>query len=997
MVLDPPRNSEMEAGALNSINCTAAEAAEQAEGRKYVFAEFFAGMGGFAAAVGFICEGQVKVASILDAYEGEWDILTEDGLAKGKLLCQEIDHGHFAPPCRTLTEARRDDEHGCVKQLRSFSHPEGWGDEDTILANKIIERMVMLCLILHNRGRTFSIENPFGSFLWLMKVMLKLMRLGSAELVLLHQCCYGALTVKPTGILTTSPWVKKVRALCHEVRAHRHLRGGLAGKTWSYLEECVVWRSSLAAEYPCGLCVAWARALKEWLAADSGKLWMAQNSYILTGQWRNVLVRKDYGFEETATKVASKKETREQENSQAIGGLRCARRSVARSSSLRQVGRIIRSVLDSCRSEEVLSKWESNITQGFPKEYVDMVRNKLCHEFGADPTPSSTGLRTDLWRKLLSQADDCEAEIIPQWFTEGCPLGIRREIAWSGAFPQTSEDTAAVEASKLEGRFMEDTAGNHQNYVSFNEAGMKAQKHLDIMVQNGRAECFRSWEAVVTKYGPECRLTKLACLIKIKDDGTEKVRLVVDSKRSGVNGMAFIRERVVLPRVSDIAASWTKLLAANYSNAEAELCSMDFVDAFHTLPLAADEQPFTIVKGLDSVNGSPQYYVFKVVVFGLAAGPLLWGRTAAAAMRLAQAVAGPSESDVSTYVDDPLIIAVSPYRRERSWMFARYALVWAALGLELSWPKAQRGAKLQWIGFDIHVHDVRSQKLLTVTLAESKRKKLADTISELQACKGMIPLQKLQLATGILGWVTSAIPSARPWLAMMWAALLAQRNPVRPTTRIRKGLIFVKQVEHALRWIAALVNNSCSQHGTLSKVYRWSPEAPTCMIQTDASPFGLGGFLVVGTAFIAFWHDVITPDDTKLLGAQVGDPAFQSELELLAFLVSLRVFKQWLQNQNSPARIIFRGDNSSTLEAIMQHRAGSPIMVQLAAEVSLELEALEIPHVWAHHVPGILNDVADALSRMSQGHQLPAVLKEATYVQAPARNRDFYRAWPPTK
>ena len=78
--------------------------------------------------------------------------------------------------------------------------------------------------------------------------------------------------MKATGILTNASWMK-VCALCHEVRAHYHLRGGLVGVTWLCLEEPYVWRASLAAEYPCGLTIAWRRALLEWLNSDEGNRW----------------------------------------------------------------------------------------------------------------------------------------------------------------------------------------------------------------------------------------------------------------------------------------------------------------------------------------------------------------------------------------------------------------------------------------------------------------------------------------------------------------------------------------------------------------------------------------------------------------------------------------------------------------------------------------------------------------------------------------------------
>ena len=59
--------------------------------------------------------------------------------------------------------------------------------------------------------------------------------------------------------------------------------------TWSYLEDKLVWRTSLAAEYPCGLTVAWARALLEWLDSQEGREWMKARSYVKVGRWKNTL------------------------------------------------------------------------------------------------------------------------------------------------------------------------------------------------------------------------------------------------------------------------------------------------------------------------------------------------------------------------------------------------------------------------------------------------------------------------------------------------------------------------------------------------------------------------------------------------------------------------------------------------------------------------------------------------------------------------------------
>lgn len=164
--------------------------------RPFVFAEFFSGMGGFSLAMESLSAGRVKVCATLDEYDG-WDILDDKHYDAALEVCNEIDHGHFAPPCRSLSRARRSDEHGVSKVLRSDDCPEGWGDKEAVEGNSIVARMVMLILRLITRGRTFSIENPWSSFIWLLGVLKRLFRRDDTHLIMLEQCVYGALTPKP--------------------------------------------------------------------------------------------------------------------------------------------------------------------------------------------------------------------------------------------------------------------------------------------------------------------------------------------------------------------------------------------------------------------------------------------------------------------------------------------------------------------------------------------------------------------------------------------------------------------------------------------------------------------------------------------------------------------------------------------------------------------------------------------------------------------------------
>ena len=154
-----------------------------------------------------------------------------------------------------------------------------------------------------------------------------------------------------------------------------------------------------------------------------------------------------------------------------------------------------------------------------------------------------------------------------------------------------------------------------------------------------------------------------------------------------------------MPRVSDAAESildlWESVPDPSVDLSDptmrsVELCIFDFKDAFYPLFTHSSEWKYVVADGL--LAG----FSFKFVAFGLACGPLLWGRLAALAARLAQAVFLPKELRMQVFVDDP-VIAVAGMLKERRDLFTMLVLLWAILGFSPSWKKGQLGAKVEWM------------------------------------------------------------------------------------------------------------------------------------------------------------------------------------------------------------------------------------------------------------------------------------------------------------
>ena len=386
----------------------------------------------------------------------------------------------------------------------------------------------------------------------------------------------------------------------------------------------------------------------------------------------------------------------------------------------------------------------------FSTELITAARLKLAHVFNTEP--NACGYQTNLFRQTLLEANDPDCNAIPEWLEFDFPLGINEQIVNNGIFPETDSVSASIKASQALGILLEDWDGSAKNYKSFKEAGAKGQAELDRLVECGRATKVTSWSEVVQQVGEGAKLTKLACIIKQKE-GAEKVRLVVDMRRSGINGLMMLRERVILPRVSDVAESVHALFLKNGRSDDMEFFISDFKDAFYTLPRRLSERKYAVVKGHQST-----FYLINVVSFGFACGPVLWCRLAACSNRIVQATVSDHEGRVQTFVDDPIMAECAPSRRDRSMIFCRCKFMWCILGFEIAWHKCRRGTRVCWIGVQIEL----LPSGLRVSLSPEKTEKLREMFREIQQFHNLIPTRALHKAAGVLGWIANLIPTARP-------------------------------------------------------------------------------------------------------------------------------------------------------------------------------------------------------------------------------------------
>ena len=170
--------------------------------------------------------------------------------------------------------------------------------------------------------------------------------------------------------------------------------------------------------------------------------------------------------------------------------------------------------------------------------------------------------------------------------------------------------------------------------------------------------------------------------------------------------------------------------------------------------------------------------------------------------------------------------------------------------------------------------------------------------------------------------------------------------------------------------------------------------AADIILAFDASAWGLGGVCYVrGIPRFYICEPLGEGDYKKFDKRPEDDDNGQQIWECLAALVVLKVWRHiWT---NGRFTLGMRGDNVTALTMTMKFKASSPGVRTIAREVAHLLTSAPYMPIIYEHVPGIVNQVADVLSRRYdpsrvEGWTLPSSLTSATQTACPPRDEGFY-------
>ena len=641
-------------------------------------------------------------------------------------------------------------------------------------------------------------------------------------------------------------------------------------------------------------------------------------------------------------------------------------------------------------AEAILGVTPTNLTPQqvdacFQPERLLALRNEILACCGAPQVEAwAPGISAEVIEAYCSATGDPDS-ILGSWLRHGAPIGLLHPVTPTGVFPPVDRKEPTVDLNEL----ISDPRGwsNHSSAEAEVEKVLELLR-LDVNKKHGRI--FDTWKDLVDAVGSEdITLNKFALVTKKKPDGSIKYRIVWDLRVSRVNERVSQGERIVLPRLLDVVNDVVKLAQHLEVGEELWFVGIVIADAFSNVLVNPDEKRYLCA----AIGG--KFVVFDSLVFGSGSSPTIWGRYGAWLGRSLAALFDSSEFRSQLYVDDPLFSIRGT--RAAAVRRATVAFLWIAVcGFPVAWHKAGGGKRLVWIGAALEIKRFEVE----IAIPEKKVEEMASALRPLLR-QPTVSRRSLRSLCGSLSFAAGLVTFIRPFLSSMWAALgvpgvEAHSDAALPTpgrTRLKKKLpahlIFTKQFAHSTRWLLAFFAEA---PGPLARIFPlFFDETRQCLhISTDASPWGIGGVLVINGVIAAWFADGISDADLRHFNARRGESAYNTVWEALAILVAVRL---WRLPSHQSAFLHVRSDSLGALSALSKLSSSERSLNMIARELALDWAQLLKPPTVYEHTPGIANVLPDILSRLEapSPHEFPDILRAVPGGRPPQRDSSFWR------
>ena len=169
-----------------------------------------------------------------------------------------------------------------------------------------------------------------------------------------------------------------------------------------------------------------------------------------------------------------------------------------------------------------------------------------------------------------------------------------------------------------------------------------------------------------------------------------------------------------------------------------------------------------------------------------------------------------------------------------------------------------------WIGGVLKVDNLGVTASIKPSLIDDINELLTDFMSG-----NLISLKKAHSFVGKVNNVASLLAVLRPFLHPLWAALYS------PEAGSPKGTIWTKQLRPTLLWLQAFFRGSAGGIQRRFDLSAYLRQGVQIQIGTDASPYGLGGWISVGDTIKHHFFCLVTADDEQVFQLKSGTSVCQ--------------------------------------------------------------------------------------------------------------------------
>ena len=131
---------------------------------------------------------------------------------------------------------------------------------------------------------------------------------------------------------------------------------------------------------------------------------------------------------------------------------------------------------------------------------------------------------------------------VPDWLHSAVPSELSRPLGRTLCFPRSTVSVWPWKHPDCVGLPIVHVETHHPSQLQVEEASEHAKPEIEPLLGKSCVRKWPLWEGIRPRW-PRAVATKLACNVKTKRDGSVKIRLVIDLRRSGVAGSLTSHKR----------------------------------------------------------------------------------------------------------------------------------------------------------------------------------------------------------------------------------------------------------------------------------------------------------------------------------------------------------------------------------------------------------------------------------------------------------------------